>query len=78
VRCATSNTITPRPEGDLMTHLDKLAGGSQRSSLLPAAEAIREFVGNDEWQIRQIQAELTEAEHLRIRRRRRSEALAKK
>ncbi len=56
-----STTMTLRLEDDIKARLDKLAGATQRSKSFLAAEAIREFVENNEWQIREIKAALKEA-----------------
>jgi RHH-type transcriptional regulator, rel operon repressor / antitoxin RelB len=56
-----STTMTLRLEHDVKTRLDKLADATQRSKSFLAAEAIREYVENNEWQIREIKAGLKEA-----------------
>ena len=56
-----STTMTLRLEDDVKTRLDKLANATQRSKSFLAAEAIREYVENNEWQIREIKAALKEA-----------------
>ena len=56
-----STTMTLRLEDDIKARLDKLAGATQRSKSFLAAEAIREFVENNEWQIREVKAALKEA-----------------
>jgi RHH-type transcriptional regulator, rel operon repressor / antitoxin RelB len=56
-----STTMTLRLEDDVKTRLDKLADATQRSKSFLAAEAIREYVENNEWQIREIKAALKEA-----------------
>jgi predicted transcriptional regulator len=53
--------MTLRLEDDIKTRLDKLADATQRSKSFLAAEAIREYVENNEWQIREIKAALKEA-----------------
>ena len=50
-----STTMTLRLEDDVKARLDKLADATQRSKSFLAAEAIREFVENNEWQIRRDQ-----------------------
>jgi len=57
-----SATITLRLEDDVKARLDKLADATQRSKSFLAAEAIREFVENNEWQIREIKVALKEAD----------------
>jgi len=56
-----STTMTLRLEDDVKARLDKLADATQRSKSFLAAEAIREFVENNEWQIREIKAAIKEA-----------------
>ena len=56
-----STTMTLRLEDDVKARLDKLAGATRRSKSFLAAEAIREFVENNEWQIRKIKTALKEA-----------------
>ena len=56
-----STTMTLRLEDDVKERLDKLADATQRSKSFLAAEAIREYVDNNEWQIREIKAALKEA-----------------
>ena len=54
-------TMSLRLEDDVKAHLDKRADATQRSKSFLAAEAIREFVENNEWQIREIKAAIKEA-----------------
>jgi RHH-type rel operon transcriptional repressor/antitoxin RelB len=56
-----STTMTLRLDDDVKERLDRLADATQRSKSFLAAEAIREFVENNEWQIREIKAALKEA-----------------
>lgn len=56
-----STTMTLRLEDDVKARLDKLADATQRSKSFLAAEAIREYVESNEWQIREIKAALKEA-----------------
>ncbi len=56
-----STTMTLRLEDDVKMRLDKLADATQRSKSFLAAEAIREYVENNEWQIREVKAALKEA-----------------
>ena len=53
--------MTLRLEDAVKARLDKLADATQRSKSFLAAEAIREFVENNEWQIREIKAAIMEA-----------------
>ena len=56
-----STTMTIRIEDDVKERLDRLAESTQRSKSFLAAEALREFVENNEWQIAEIRAALKEA-----------------
>jgi RHH-type transcriptional regulator, rel operon repressor / antitoxin RelB len=57
-----STTMTIRIEDEMKCRLDRLADSTQRSKSFLAAEAIREFVENHEWQIADIRAALREAD----------------
>jgi RHH-type rel operon transcriptional repressor/antitoxin RelB len=57
-----SSTMTIRLEDEVKERLERLAGSTQRSKSFLAAEAIREFVENNEWQITEIHAALKEAD----------------
>lgn len=59
---AMSTTMTVRLEDEIKERLDHLAEATQRSKSFLAAEAIREFVENNEWQIGEIHAALQEAD----------------
>ena len=54
--------MTIRLDDEVKDRLDRLAESTQRSKSFLAAEAIREFVENNEWQIAEIQAALKEAD----------------
>lgn len=56
-----STTMTVRIEDDVKNRLDLLAEATQRSKSFLAAQAIREFIEVNEWQIRQIQTAIGEA-----------------
>jgi predicted transcriptional regulator len=56
-----STTMTIRIEDDIKDRLDRLAESTQRSKSFLAAEAIREFVEHNEWQICEIRAAVKEA-----------------
>jgi predicted transcriptional regulator len=56
-----TTTITIRLEEEVKDRLDRLAESTQRSKSFLAAEAIREFVENNEWQIAEVRAALKEA-----------------
>lgn len=57
-----SSTMTVRLEDEVKDRLDQLAEATQRSKSFLAAEAIRAFVENNEWQIGEIRAALREAD----------------
>ena len=57
-----STTISIRLEVGVKARLDQLADATNRSKSFLAAEAIRAFVDLNEWQIREIQAALREAD----------------
>jgi RHH-type transcriptional regulator, rel operon repressor / antitoxin RelB len=57
-----STTMTVRLEDDVKDRLDVLAEATQRSRSFLAAEAIRAYVENNEWQIGEILAALREAD----------------
>ena len=56
-----STTMTVRLDDEVKARLDQLAEVTQRSKSFLAAEAIREFVELNEWQVAEIQAALVEA-----------------
>ena len=57
-----STTMTIRLEDEVKIRLNRLAEATQRSKSFLAAEAIRAFVENNEWQIAEIQAALQESD----------------
>ncbi len=57
-----SATISIRLEAGVKARLDELADATNRSKSFLAAEAIRAFVELNEWQIRELQAALQEAD----------------
>lgn len=57
-----STTVTVRLEDEIKERLGKLAASMQRSKSFLAAEAIRAFVENNEWQIAEIKAAVREAD----------------
>ena len=57
-----STTMTVRLDDDVKDRLDRLATSTQRSKSFLAAEAIREYVESNEWQIAEIEAALAEAD----------------
>ena len=56
-----STTMTVRLEDDIKERLDILAEATHRSKSFLAAEAIREFVELNEWQIQETRTALAEA-----------------
>jgi RHH-type transcriptional regulator, rel operon repressor / antitoxin RelB len=56
-----STTMTVRLEDEVKDRLDRLAESTHRSKSFLAAEAIRQFVENNEWQIAEIHAAMAEA-----------------
>ena len=57
-----STTMTIRLEDEVKDRLDQLAEATRRSKSYLAAEAVRAYVENNEWQIREIRAALREAD----------------
>jgi RHH-type transcriptional regulator, rel operon repressor / antitoxin RelB len=57
-----STTMTVRLEDDVKERLDRLAGATERSKSFLAAEAIRTYVENNEWQLAEIRVALNEAD----------------
>ena len=57
-----STTMTVRLENDVKDRLDALAEATHRSKSFLAAEAIRAYVENNEWQVGEIRAALKEAD----------------
>lgn len=57
-----STTMTIRIEEDLKTRLDQLADSTHRSKSYLAAQAIRDYVEINEWQINEIKQALEEAD----------------
>ncbi|HBC56700.1 MAG TPA: CopG family transcriptional regulator [Gammaproteobacteria bacterium] len=58
-----STTMTIRLEPELKRKLDQLAEATQRSKSFLAAEAIRDFIELNEWQIEEIKAAIKEADN---------------
>lgn len=54
--------MTVRLDDEVKARLERLAEATQRSKSFLAAEAIRAYVENNEWQIGEIQAALKEAD----------------
>ena len=57
-----STTMTVRLDDDLKERLEDLAEATQRTKSFLATEAIREYLDLNEWQIRETQAALAEAD----------------
>ncbi len=57
-----STTMTIRLEPELKSRLDKLSAATRRSKSFLAAEAVREFIEINEWQIEQIKDAVKEAD----------------
>jgi RHH-type transcriptional regulator, rel operon repressor / antitoxin RelB len=57
-----STTMTIRIEPAVKDRLDRLSEATRRSKSFLAAEAIREYVETNEWQIQEIRAALAEAD----------------
>jgi RHH-type transcriptional regulator, rel operon repressor / antitoxin RelB len=57
-----SKVLTLRLDPKLRKKLDRLAEATQRSRAFLAAEAVREYVALNEWQIEEIKKGLREAE----------------
>jgi RHH-type rel operon transcriptional repressor/antitoxin RelB len=58
-----STTMTIRLEPELKHRLDQLAETTHRSKSFLAAEAIRDFIELNEWQIQEIKAAIKEADN---------------
>jgi len=57
-----TETMTIRLESTVKDRLDRLSAATNRSKSFLAAEAIREYVETNEWQIKEIRAALAEAD----------------
>lgn len=57
-----SATMTIRLEPELKSRLDKISAATHRSKSFLAAEAVREFVELNEWQIEEIKLAVKEAD----------------
>lgn len=57
-----STTMTVRLDAEVKERLEKLAASTERSKSFLAAEAIRAFVENNEWQVAEIKDALREAD----------------
>ena len=63
-----STTMTVRLEDEVKDRLEHLAAATHRSKSFLAAEAIRAYIENNEWQVGEIQAALQEADAGDLRR----------
>jgi RHH-type rel operon transcriptional repressor/antitoxin RelB len=59
---AESAVLTLRLDAKLKNRLDRLSKATQRSRSFVAAEALREYVALNEWQISEIRKALAEAD----------------
>ena len=59
---AQSTTMTIRLESEIKSRLDKLSAATRRSKSFLAAEAVREFVEVNEWQIEEVRMAVKEAD----------------
>ena len=57
-----STTMTVRLEPELKQRLEQLAQATERSKSFLAAQAIREFVNLNEWQVQEIRNAVAEAD----------------
>lgn len=58
-----STTMTIRLDSELKSRLDKLSTATHRSRSFLAAEAVREFIELNEWQIDETKAAIKEADN---------------
>ncbi|MDO3381592.1 CopG family ribbon-helix-helix protein [Gilvimarinus algae] len=58
-----STTMTIRLEPELKQRLDQLAAATHRSKSFLAAEALRDFIELNEWQIQEIKEAVKEADN---------------
>ncbi len=59
---AQSSTMTVRLDRDIKQRLARLAQATRRSKSFLAAEAIRDYVELNEWQIAEVESAIQEAE----------------
>jgi len=59
---SASTTMTVRLEAEVKKQLDSLAKSTHRSKSFLAAEAIREYIALNEWQVQEVKDALTEAD----------------
>ena len=58
-----STTMTVRLDSELKDRLDQLAEITHRSKSFLAAEAIRDFIELNEWQVKEIESAIAEADN---------------
>jgi RHH-type transcriptional regulator, rel operon repressor / antitoxin RelB len=58
----SSSVLTLRLDNELKSRLEKLARSTRRSRSFLAAEAIREYVSVNEWQVEEIKKGIKEAD----------------
>ena len=59
---ASQKVLTPRLDDNLTGQLDKLARATRRSRSFLAAEAIRDYLALNSWQVEEIHKALAEAD----------------
>ena len=59
----SSTTMTIRLEPELKARLDQLADATHRSKSFLAAEALRDFIELNEWQVQEVKDALKEADN---------------
>ena len=57
-----STTMTIRLDDEVKSRLEALAESTQRSKSFLAADAVREYLDNNAWQVGEIQAALSDAD----------------
>ncbi len=57
-----STTMTIRLEAEMKSRLDKLSAATHRSKSFLAAEAVREFIEANEWQIEELEKAIKESD----------------
>lgn len=75
---ASQKILTLRLDSKLRTKLDKLAAATRRSRSFLAAEAIRDYLALNSWQIEEIHKALAEADRCEFASEREMERVAEK
>jgi len=57
-----STTMTVRIDEDIKFRLEKLSDATNRTKSFLAAEAIKDFIEHNEWQLKEIEDALSEAD----------------